>query len=357
MFFGTLDRYIGRHIFNTIIMTLFILVSLSSIIKFTDQLRKVGEGHYSIFAAAIYTLLSIPTDITIFFPMAALLGGVLGLGALATRSELVVIQVSGFSYIQIILSVMKTAVPLVLLGMIISEWVAPLAHQAASNYRTKMIYGGSFIATQSGVWAKDKSDFIYIERVINHHELSDVYIYHFDENYRLISIRRAANAIFKNDAWQLSQVDESNLNDPKRIEGSQTLSEKWETSLTPDKLSIVAMDPDSLSISGLYHYVKYLKQVAQESHRYELKMWQKIFSPFSIAVMMLLSLSFIFGPLRSVATGIRVLTGICSGFIFYLLDQVFGPLSLVYRFPPILGAALPSFLFFSMGLYFLLKRR
>ncbi len=42
--FGVLDRYIGRTILNTILMTLLMLVSLSGIIKFVDQLRKVGQG-------------------------------------------------------------------------------------------------------------------------------------------------------------------------------------------------------------------------------------------------------------------------------------------------------------------------
>ena len=84
--FGVLDRYIGKTIFNTIIMTLFMLVSLSGIIKFVDQLRKVGQGEYTALSAGMYTLLSVPKDIEIFFPMAALLGALLGLGQLATRS-------------------------------------------------------------------------------------------------------------------------------------------------------------------------------------------------------------------------------------------------------------------------------
>lgn len=41
--FGVLDRYIGKTIFNTIMMTLFMLVSLSGIIKFVDQLKKSGQ--------------------------------------------------------------------------------------------------------------------------------------------------------------------------------------------------------------------------------------------------------------------------------------------------------------------------
>ncbi len=115
--FGVLDRYIGKTIFTTIMMTLFMLVSLSGIIKFVDQLKKAGQGNYDALGAGMYTLLSVPKDIQIFFPMAALLGALLGLGMLAQRSELVVMQASGFTRMQVALSVMKTAIPLVLLTM------------------------------------------------------------------------------------------------------------------------------------------------------------------------------------------------------------------------------------------------
>ncbi|MEG2829677.1 MAG: LptF/LptG family permease, partial [Edwardsiella sp. (in: enterobacteria)] len=102
--------------------------------------------------------------------------------------------------------------------------------------------------------------------------------------------------------------------------------------------------------------VKYLKQSGQESSRYQLNLWSKIFAPLSVAVMMLMALSFIFGPLRSVPMGVRVLTGICFGFVFYVLDQIFGPMSLVYNVPPVIGAVLPSALFLGLSVYLLLRR-
>ncbi|AKF39737.1 LPS export ABC transporter permease LptG [Yersinia enterocolitica] len=355
--FGVLDRYIGRTILNTILMTLFMLVSLSGIIKFVDQLRKVGQGDYSAASAGMYTLLSIPKDIEIFFPMAALLGALLGLGTLATRSELVVMQASGFTRMQIAASVMKTAIPLVLLTMAIGEWVAPQGEQMARNFRAQQMYGGSLLSTQSGLWAKDGSDFIYIQRVSGDKELTGVNIYHFDQQDRLLSVRYAATATFEDNLWRLSQVDESDLSNPNKVTGSQTLTGEWKTNLTPEKLGVVAMNPDSLSISGLHDYSKYLRQSGQESSRYELNMWGKIFAPFSVAVMMLMALSFIFGPLRSVPMGVRVVTGIFFGFVFYVLDQIFGPLSLVYNIPPVIGALLPSILFLLISVYLLLKRR
>lgn len=54
-------------------------------------------------------------------------------------------------------------------------------------------------------------------------------------------------------------MDESDLTDPKQVTGSQMVSGTWKTNLTPDKLGVVALDPDALSISGLHNYVKYLK--------------------------------------------------------------------------------------------------
>ncbi|MDI4702969.1 hypothetical protein MJI37_35905, partial [Salmonella enterica subsp. enterica serovar Cerro] len=42
-------------------------------------LKKAGQGNYDALGAGMYTLLSVPKDIQIFFPMAALLGALLGL--------------------------------------------------------------------------------------------------------------------------------------------------------------------------------------------------------------------------------------------------------------------------------------
>lgn len=355
--FGVLDRYIGKTIFNTIIMTLFMLVSLSGIIKFVDQLRRVGQGAYTVLDAGIFTLLSVPKDIEIFFPMAALLGALLGLGQLAARSELVVMQASGFTRMQITGSVMKTAILLVLLTMAIGEWVAPKGDQMAHDFRAQQMYGDSLLSTKSGLWAKDGNDFIYIEHVSGKKELAGVNIYHFNDQRRLETVRYAASARFEDGVWKLSQVDTSNLTNEEQISGTQTLTGEWKTNLTPEKLGVVALDPTSLSIKGLNNYVKHLKQSGQEANRYQLNMWNKIFSPLSVAVMMLMALSFIFGPLCSVPTSIRMLTGISFGFLFYVLNQIFGKLSLVYNILPVLGSLLPSMIFLLISIYMLLKRK
>ncbi|MEF3925667.1 LptF/LptG family permease, partial [Escherichia coli] len=53
---------------------------------------------------------------------------------------------------------------------------------------------------------------------------------------------------------------------------------------------------------------------------------------------------------------VRVVTGISFGFVFYVLDQIFGPLTLVYGIPPIIGALLPSASFFLISLWLLMRK-
>lgn len=355
--FGVLDRYIGRTILQSILMTLFLLVSLSGIIKFVDQLRKVGQGDFTTLDAGIYAILNILKDVQIFFPMAALLGALLGLGALATRSELVVMQASGFTRLQIAGSVMKTAIPLVLLTVLIGEW----GHHKVNNTHVTIvqkIMGNSLVSTNRGMWAKDGNQFIHINRIKSQNEMQGITLYDFNNDRKLETVRYASSATYDVDkkTWMLKQVEQSDLTDPQKITGKKQVSLEWPTRLTPEKLSVVALDPDALSISGLYQYVKYLKQSGQESANYELNFWKKIFAPISVAVMMLMALSFIFGPLRTVPMGLRVLTGISFGFLFYIVNEVSGRLSLVYGIPAVIAALVPGILFLTLSLWLLMKR-
>ena len=59
----------------------------------------------------------------------------------------------------------------------------------------------------------------------------------------------------------------------------------------------------------------------------------------------MLALSFIFGSLRSVTAGARIVTGICFGFLFYVVNEIFGQMSVVFNAPAFLGALMPSLLF------------
>ncbi|AMG31022.1 LPS export ABC transporter permease LptG [Grimontia hollisae] len=355
--FKILDLYIGRTIIATTSLCLATLVGLSAIIKFVEQLRSVGEGSFTMMTAVQYVLLSMPRDIEMFFPMAVLLGALIGLGTLASSSELVVMQAAGFSKLDIGLSVLKTAMPLMLVVLALGQWGAPDAQKAARELRAFAKSGGNVMSVRRGVWAKDGSDFIYIARTDQQESLVGVNIWKFDDTQTLKAQVFAEQARYLDkDSWMLENVTVTHFDGPVKINETTEKQLAWKTTLTPEKLSIVTVKPEELSLSGVYSYVDYLKASEQDASRYELALWRKVLQPLSIGVMMLLALSFVFGPLRSVTMGARVLSGVIFGFAFYISNEVFGPMTLVYNLPPFVGAIAPSLAFIGVTLYLLNRK-
>ncbi|HAS6349707.1 TPA: LPS export ABC transporter permease LptG [Vibrio vulnificus] len=354
--FKILDLYIGRTIVATTSLVLVTFVGLSGIIKYVEQLRKVGRGAYDLLHALYFVLLSIPRDIEMFFPMAALLGALIGLGMLASSSELVVMQAAGFSKLDIGISVLKTAVPLMLVVMALGQWGAPEAQKMARDLRSFALSGGSIVSVRSGVWAKDANDFIFIGKV-DEDRLYGLNMWKFDQNKKLQSVIFAEEVDYQQDnRWLMRYVQVTDMQDEKIIRKHALEQMVWETSLAPDKLAVVTVKPEELSLSGLYDYVSYLKASEQDASRYELAFWRKLTQPISIAVMMLMALSFVFGPLRSVTMGARVISGVIAGFAFYISSEFFGPLTLVYGIPPVFGAVAPSIVFFIVAVMLLNRK-
>ena len=349
-----LDFYIARTLLGTVTLTLSILLGLSALIKFVEQLRKIGEGEYDMTVALLYVLLSLPRDLEQFFPMATLLGGLIGMGILASNSELVIMQASGLSRWNIIGSAMKSCVLMILVVMAVGEFVTPASESRAKELRTEAISGGSVFSSDKVVWAKDGDNFVSIGQVVSRDLLREVSIYWFDESLMLKQLTYADEAIYNGEVWQLNGVNHTYFAE-QNIRQEAIDQNNWESTLTPDKLGVVAVKPEALSIRGLVDYVRYLENNAQDPSRYELALWRKIMQPVSVSVMLLMALSFIFGPLRSVTMGARVIMGVLTGFAFFITNEVFGPLSLVYQLPPALGALLPSFVFVGIAAVLLRK--
>lgn len=354
--FTIFDRYIGRTVLMAMLLCELTLVGLSAIIRYVEQLRSVGQGTYTLLSAFYYVLLSMPQELVLFFPIAALLGGLIGLGQLASNSELVVMQTSGRSRFNIVVSALKTTLPLMLVIMLLGEFVAPASKLAADDLRSQAKSGGQVVMSVHGVWAKDNDAYINIGQAKRDGTLSEVTLYYFDDNTRLTRITQAQTAVYQEQHWRLTNVTDTLFDTNVAITTQHEDTRDWQTSLTPEKLGVVSIDPNELSMRGLWQYSDYLADNGQDSGEYALEFWRKALQPIMVIAMMLLASSFVFGALRSVTMGARLLLGILFGFGFYVSNQVFGPISLVYHVPPIIGALAPSLLFIGIALALLNRK-
>ena len=254
------------------------------------------------------------------------------------------------------MAVLKTVLPVMILIMLVGEYLAPLTERRADDLKSMAISGGQMTVSSAGVWVREQQDFINISRVLRDGSLQGVTRYRFGTGPELLETARVQSARYLHGLWQMSQVQRTFFNSAQQVKSEFHEEEIWSMGLSPDKLEVVAISPDELSASGLLEYIRYMQQSGQKVERYELELWRKAMAPLAVIAMMLLAASTVFGPLRSVPMGARIVTGVILGFSFYVANQIFAPISLVYSVPPVIGAAAPSLLFLGVALY-LLKRR
>jgi lipopolysaccharide export system permease protein len=163
-------------------------------------------------------------------------------------------------------------------------------------------------------------------------------------------------AIYQGDHWTLQNIQGTRFGDDR----TETYTEgggRWDTSLTPQLLSIVVLEPRRLAMAKLWNYTRYMKEQGLQSADYMLAFWQKLLMPAATIGMVLIAISFIFGPLREVTMGLRMAAGIVAGLAFNYGQQFFGHLSLVFRTEPLLAAGLPPLLCLVLGIWLLLRVR
>ncbi|MDD0972792.1 LPS export ABC transporter permease LptG [Pseudomonas fontis] len=335
-----LDRYIGQSVLLAILAVLGIILGLASLFAFIDEMGDISET-YTLMDAGSFVLLTAPRRLYDMLPMAALIGCLIGLGSLASNSELTIMRAAGVSIGRIVWAVMKPMLVLMLAGVLIGEYLAPVTENKAQADRSLAQGSGEAQTSKRGLWHRQGEEFVHINTVQPNGLLLGVTRYKFDAERHMQTSSFARRAQFAEDHWQLHDVTTTYFRGD-HTEVINNPQERWDVALTPELLNTVVMAPESLSITGLWDYIHYLSDQGLNNARYWLAFWTKVLQPVVTAALVLMAVSFIFGPLRSVTLGQRVFTGVLVGFVFRIAQDLLGPSSQVFGFPPLLAVLIPA---------------
>lgn len=340
-----ISYYIAKQVIIATCLVIVILVGIECFMLFFQEVSSIGKANYSAVKAFLYVLMQIPFNIYQLFPMAGFLGCLIGLGRLASKSELVVMQASGVSIINIIWAVIKAALLMIVVMTIVGEVVAPQLQAYSERMKTVALGDAKSYSRLNGFWLRNKNYFIHIGAVISNEKVENVSFFKVEgQKLRTISYAATATKVAKSQ-WQFQNVSETNL------EGDKV------TTRNLAKLNLaIQFDPvllslgndssvDQLTLMALYHSAKYRKQIGLFANQYQYAFWQRLFQPVSVIIMIILGVPFVFGSLRSSTMGLRVLTGIIVGFSFYMINRFIGPIAVVYQISPIIAALLPALIF------------
>ncbi|ENV38922.1 LPS export ABC transporter permease LptG [Acinetobacter venetianus] len=352
-------RIVAKHVVKTTVLamlgTTLVLSFLQILFTYLGELGSLKDN-YNAWQAFLYVLWGAPSYLYEILPVAALIGSVLGLGALASNSELIVMRSIGISLWRIVGWVMRSALLLIVLSFVLSEWVIPYTNEKAQSIKKQRSV--ATLGEVKGYWSREGQRFTYIDYANSQGQLRNIQSIDFDENYRLQSFITADKGQFVKDGqWNLEQSHQVDLlaqgNAIKTDHEQQALG----LALQPKYVHMVTLDPDDLSPSQLISFMQYLKEYSQVPKTYELAFWQKVSSPFAMIALVLIACSFIFGPLRQQSMGFRLVIALFTGLGFFYLQDFLGYASLVYAPSPAWFVLLPILMMFGVGSYLLYRAR
>ena len=350
-----LEIYLWKTLLISILMTWLALVSLDSFFSYLGELGDTkSQTHYGSLQALIYIGYLIPSSLYNFFPMATLIGALMGLGQLAASSEIIAMRAAGLSIRNIMGSSLKLGIVIALLIFAFGEWVTPKTELQAKSFKLEK-KGEGPAYTHGGVWAKEGNNFIHIRKTWSKEKVEGISIFTFDtKKVGLTRILQAQKAEKHNDIWDLYDITIKIFHD-NNIQ-IKHLDHLQQSLLISDRfMQITAVEPSHLSINELSTYIKHQSRNELNTTRLEQAYWQRFSLPLSTIVMLIIAMPFAFGSQRNAGAGQRLFIGILIGVVFILINQAVSNMGLVYGFSPIFSTFSPLLLFLSMGL-FMLKR-
>ena len=351
-----IDRYISTTVATAMGLAVIALLGLFVVLTLIEQVQSI-VNEYTILNVLRFVLYSLPRMLYEVVPYAALIGCLAGLGLLASSSEILVMRSSGISTFSIAWSVIKPALILAFIGMLVGEFLLPDFERMARADRVQAKTDLVGITERGGFWYRENDVYMHFDVVGQRGVLQGVSLYYFQEKEMIRSLfaRRGVYHDIRDgeNYWLLETVTFSDFSGTD-VKAGTLPSFEWRTSLTPNLISgEIVVQPDKMSIRELKEKIEYMTTQGLESKKFELGLWEKIFQPIATISLVLIGISFIFGPLRDSSMGTRILAGVIVGIAFKFFQNLISPASLVFDFPPIIAVLSPISLCLLLGMYLL----
>ncbi|MFT5699936.1 MAG: lipopolysaccharide export system permease protein [Desulforhopalus sp.] len=344
-----LDIYISRSFLNYFFLIIFLLMVLFSLFELISQLDDVGIGSYQLSNVFTFVALTLPKRLLDLMPISTLIAGIVSLGLLADRGELVAMEASGISIFRICAAVLVTGMLLMVTSAILAELVVPGMEQLARKSRAQAMSANDITITRQGFWARRGNSYIHVDKMLSEGLAADIDVFEFDSKGHLQTFTYAQNGKLQdNRQWVLNGVTQ------KIIVENEVTTQTIET-LTLDyflsayQVSVLEMPPFSLSTPNLMLYISALRESGQNADQYSIALWRKLSVPLTTGAMVLLSLSFVFGSTRSISAGFRITLGTFVGIVLYFFDQMSTQWGLMLNLNPLLTAMIPVLLISSIA--------
>lgn len=358
-----LSRYIARHFFFAIVITIVGLLAITTLIDLFELLRRAGKYQGVPFSVIIgMVMLKIPGIAERLMPYAVLIGSILALTRLTRTHELIVARAAGVSVWQFL---MPAIIVVLLLGSFMTTVFNPLSAALMLRYeqleaKYLSTRGSLMVVSSSGLWMRqieDNPTTTVSEHIINAAHIvpqdmsfSGVIIFSFDKDKKFVERLDAEQAQLKPGVLELSRVIRSAPGKPPEQMATLALP----TSLTMEYIQDSFASPETMSFWRLPGFIAMLEAAGFSAMRHRLYYQSLLANPLLMAGMVWVAAVFSLRLPRRGKIGILVASGLLTGFMLYFFTDLVHALGAAGTLPIILAAWAPALVMLMIGAVLLL---
>ena len=352
----TLSLYIGRHFLMTVLATLMILLTIIGLVELLELVRRASDAPRSVpfFIILELALLKLPSTAEKIYPFAFLIGGMVTLSRLTRSSELAVTRAAGVSVWQFLFPGVALALGM---GLFFVGIMNPIAAATISRYEKvehRYISNKPSILSisPSGMWLRqvDEQNLAFGDTPASEYilhalrmdptslKLSEVIIFLFDDQHRFVGRVDAPEATLSPGKWVIPNAV---LSRPDTAPVAQPLFE-MHTQLTLSQIQDSFAAPETFSFWALPGFIGVLEKAGFSALRHKLHFHSLMAMPLLLAGMLLLAAVFSLRQTRRGRTGVLIVMGVASGFLFYFATNLIYALGAAGSLPVGLAAWAPS---------------
>ncbi|MEP6483213.1 MAG: LPS export ABC transporter permease LptG [Rudaea sp.] len=356
--FKKIDKLVALSVLGSVLLAWGFLIGFDAFHSFLAEVNDIGTGQYTLSKAVVYILLTVPRRAYQFFGYAALIGGLLGMGGLASSGELTALRAAGLSKLRICVSVIITLTVVTIAVMIVGETIGPRGEQKAEAMQLSAKSKDVAIGKGGSLWARDGNNVVNAKHGHTRGtgngamvELQDVRVFEFQPNGQLQALSVAKTATHTAETWTLHDVRRTEFKGASADTTTQPESQ-WQSSLDPNVLSVSMIHAEYLSVNDLTRNIDYMQRNRQDASSYQRAYWARVFYPLNVLVLAFCAVPFAFGALRTGGLGKRLFIGIALAITYYFFQSAVVSMGAVYNFNLALTNALPSVLLAFAALFY-----
>ncbi|MEE4205664.1 MAG: LPS export ABC transporter permease LptG [Erythrobacter sp.] len=347
----TLTLYLAKlfivRILAVLVMLVLVLMALDLLGASGKILEVPGNGQGEVLK---YVSLRVPQLISRFLPYSVLLATLITLVTLNQNSEVVAMKAAGLSAHQVLAPLLLTAGLVAAVSFAFNERIVTRANSTLKAWEANEYAAiPEETGARANVYLTDGTNILTASSLVGTGEglrFDNVTWYERAPGGIISGFVRASSATYAAPGWRLE--------DPERFDVGTAETEELETlvigeALTPERIDLQAVDPDSLGFFELAETINAFEAVGRRTDEMKASWWHRISGPLSALLMPLLGSIAAFGLARSGQLFVRAIIGMALGFAYFVVDNAALAMGSFGGYPPFLAAWAPFFLFLLLG--------